>query len=387
MNIVFFLSQVNGSTATIHVRCHAGGRFVASTGQRIPVRFWNGRKQTVNPSSAELVRIRERLDKLEEELETFMLEPRTKGEFKERVHMLMDMKGSGFMAAYELFLAFKQKSIKNPRVVAKYGSLKKHLIGFEMEEGIELNFAAINEDFAALFYAYFDEQDKSPNYTGRLMKCLKEFMRWSYRKKLHFENGWEQIKSKSVKVPVVVLTGEEIIQLLNTPMIGAVAEVRDSFVIGCLTGIRFGDRPNIRPGHRHGDKLMMGTAKDRDEIMVPICDSCLEILDRNNWRLTSVNLNRYNALIKKAARIAGLTRDARGSLYPKGKKTDHFVPLCDKISSHTARRTFVTMRLAFGDPDQVIMQYTGHNSAKAIDPYRGFINDEMIQGYRLAWGA
>lgn len=44
-------------------------------------------------------------------------------------------------------------------------------------------------------------------------------------------------------------------------------------------------------------------------------------------------------------------------------------PLCDIISSHTSRRTFITLCLQKGMPLQDVMRMSGHSDFKSMKPY------------------
>lgn len=387
VNIHYFLSDVNGNVATIHVRCFVGERFVASTKQRIPIKYWDKKKETVTSSSAELVRLRKKLEILQADLETFMMEPRTKQQFKDRVQRVMNAKGEGFYAAYDEFYEHKKKTLGGERQASKYSILKTHLQSFEEKENEALTFQGIDADFAGRFYAYFNEEDLSPNYAGRLVKCLVEFMRWTHRKNIHFESSWEDIKGRAVKVAVTICNGSDIIAFLRAPLVGIMADVRDIFLVGCYSSLRYSDLQAIEPGNRHGNSIYKSTQKDQDEVIIPLPKACIEILDRHNWRLPQMTLKHFNEYIKLAADKAGLDRPVRKTRFVGGKKQDVFKPLHEFISSHMARRTFVTMRMALGDPEGLIIQYTGHTSTETLQPYRGLINAEMIEEYKEAQAA
>ena len=54
----------------------------------------------------------------------------------------------------------------------------------------------------------------------------------------------------------------------------------------------------------------------------------------------------------------------------KGVEQQRFIePFCDRITTHTARRTFVTILRNAGVADKVIMSVTGHRDIKTFNMY------------------
>lgn len=376
-----------GETGTIHVRTFKRGQeYVATTKQKIQRKHWNKKKQTVLPNSAELVRLKERLERLVEDLENFMIEPRTTTQFQERVYRFMNADGNSFKIAFDEFVTFKEVTLAGSSS-SKYRALSNHLEDFSETFDIEPDFPIINEDFAAMFYAYCSDTGLSPNYGGRLIKALRTFMIWSKEKSYHAQESWRKMKARKVKMPVTFMYGDEIVHFLNYPLVGSLADARDCFLVGCGTGLRASDQARIRPGHNQIEGLAMSTTKDQDEVIIQIPDWCREILNRHNWQLPVFSNYEYNKHLKAAAKAAGLDRPIRVVQFKNFKKVDVHEPLHKVIGPHMGRRVYVTAMLALGYPEAQIIQWTGHSSGDALKPYRGLINEEIKRQYREAWAA
>ena len=60
-------------------------------------------------------------------------------------------------------------------------------------------------------------------------------------------------------------------------------------------------------------------------------------------------------------------------------------PFYDRISSHTARRSFITIMKNKKIPDNIIMGYTGHKSLILFNQYYKANIEEKIDYMKSAW--
>ena len=64
----------------------------------------------------------------------------------------------------------------------------------------------------------------------------------------------------------------------------------------------------------------------------------------------------YNEKVKKTMKFGNEIIETQSFLY-------------ERISSHTARRSFITIMKNHGVPDKIIMSYTGHKSIEIFNNY------------------
>jgi len=88
--------------------------------------------------------------------------------------------------------------------------------------------------------------------------------------------------------------------------------------------------------------------------------------------ISDVKLNDY---IKKVCKIVGENLD-KSFLKTKGVEISkisgiftEYLPLCDRISTHTGRRSFATNATRLQVPKNMIMKITGHKTETAFDAY------------------
>jgi integrase len=149
--------------------------------------------------------------------------------------------------------------------------------------------------------------------------------------------------------------------------------VRYDFVLACLTGMRWGNwaikRDNIIDSNGH-KMLQFVTEKNFASCLIPLHPLALEILTKFDFNMPTISQQKTNEYIKIIAEKAGLTevvllKDSRG-----GKVVTTSNMKCEEISTHTARRSFVTIALMeWKLPPQYIMPLTGHKTQKQLFEY------------------
>lgn len=172
---------------------------------------------------------------------------------------------------------------------------------------------------------------------------------------------------------------------------------RDLFVIECQAGIRFEDFPRLLNSKNHVVKegityAVLDTEKkgvqgsipldapqlypDTLELMKPYLDD-REILSMKNSKDTKTLRRKVRYCIKKLARDLGMTREIVETSTIKGKKVQTSKRLCDKISCHDGRRSFITncIRVFKLIPSQIIGM-SAHSNTKMIEEIYAILTKE-----------
>ena len=58
------------------------------------------------------------------------------------------------------------------------------------------------------------------------------------------------------------------------------------------------------------------------------------------------------------------------------------MPFKDRVSSHTARRTFITMMKRKGKSDKLIAEITGHRDMKTLNQYYQVSDEEVKEAVK-----
>ena len=141
--------------------------------------------------------------------------------------------------------------------------------------------------------------------------------------------------------------------------------VRDLFLVGCWTGLRFSDFNNICKKDIQGDFLNIKTQKTNKAVIIPIHPTIEEVIKRYNGvtenslppAISNVKMNLY---LKELGEIAGFNEIRQVKETKGGNTIVHNRPLYGLITTHTARRSFATNMYLMGVPSITIMAITGH---------------------------
>lgn len=149
--------------------------------------------------------------------------------------------------------------------------------------------------------------------------------------------------------------------------------VRDNFILACYTGIRWGNwaikKENIVT--IEGRKMIkLVTEKNYSTCLIPLHPIALDILKKYNFDLQTISDQKTNKYVKILGEMAGLTNVVLLKDSKAGKVVTTDNRKCDEISTHTARRTFVTIALVeWKVPPQYVMQITGHKTERQLYEY------------------
>mgnify|MGYP000465849771 CR=1 FL=1 len=111
--------------------------------------------------------------------------------------------------------------------------------------------------------------------------------------------------------------------------------------------------------------------KDETKIAreIPLTSISTYLLKKYNYELPLIANQKQNKYIKEVFKDMGYLHKVQ-KVTTKGKeniKEDLF--FYDRISTHTARRTFITMLKSQGKSDKLIASITGHTDMKTLNQY------------------
>ena len=96
------------------------------------------------------------------------------------------------------------------------------------------------------------------------------------------------------------------------------------------------------------------------------------VLDGTLRPIANQKLNEH---LKELAKRAGITAPTERVRYAGGQRRTLTSPKHEFVTTHTARRTFVTLALEAGVRPEVVMRITGHKSLAA---FRRYVNEDTM---------
>ena len=153
--------------------------------------------------------------------------------------------------------------------------------------------------------------------------------------------------------------------------------IRDVFVFQCLTGQRYSDvyrieRDDIHSSSQVGKVWMLTTVKTEDHLIVPLNNDAQAILERYAEypkplpRFANQYMNRE---LKVMAKELGLIRRVQVVKFRDGHREERYCFIWEILSTHMARKTFISNSLKFGIPERAIREISGHKDEKSFKRY------------------
>lgn len=174
----------------------------------------------------------------------------------------------------------------------------------------------------------------------------------------------------------IALRDDELIKLYTFSCENKIdEEIRDLFLLECTTGQRFSDIEKLDDLVEQKDgrtyfNLIQNKGGSKVEVDV-IFQMALDILVKYQYKLPTHNKKLFNKRIKEIAKAAGITGDVQMRYHEAGKAgVQQLVKQrWEVVSSHTGRRTFVTLLSLRGMTETEIARYSGHKSLSMVRLY------------------
>lgn len=248
---------------------------------------------------------------------------------------------------------------------------------------------------------YLDKKEIKPrgqNTINAKLKILSGFFSWCRDKKLTRNNPFDGYQwAGDVYGDPVPLLVEEVEILLNLSNLTPLQEkVRDMFCLQCFTGCRIGDFMSLKRENLTDDILSYIPEKTISDnprrVYVPLPDRALRLIDKfsdpEGHLVPRLNVNGksgYNKIIKKVFEIAGLTRPV--TVINTVTRKPEISRLCDIVTSHTARKTFINSNYLETQDPNLISMMSGHSqNSRAFARYRNIDVDLLRKQIKKTFG-
>lgn len=276
-----------------------------------------------------------------------------------------------------------KKMMVQPSTVTVIKTMKKHLLSFQNYIGYKVTFESFNAVLYDQLVRYLTFEipimrrarvikGLRLNTVGKTIKQLKIFIKDRIQKKIIPYADLSCFKSLEEDVEGIYLSWAELSKIyrLDLNHQPKLIKYRDLFIVGCLTGFRFGDYSSLNPYHLKGGMLHIRQEKTTHPIVVPLRADAKEILvNKYRMRMPRISLVKFNLYIKAVVKLAGIDEPVKITHKRGNKLIEEVRPKYAWVSSHTARRSFCTNEYLAGTPTDLIMAISGHKSEKAFRKY------------------
>lgn len=388
--VKFVLKEPNGTGKTLIYLFYNFNhqRLKYSTGEKIYPKYWNKKKQRAKEVKEfqEYFELNTRLDNFETAAnnafrrlknDNILLSP---SNLKSEIELLLKIgpfrKKSNLVGFINSYME-EVLNNKRPATVSVYKTTLKHLMNFSMEKKHPIDFNDITLSFYNAFTSYLSEDKGYLNNTiGKYVRVLKALLNEATERGINSQLDFRSKRFKALKEDTeqIYLNELELMQLKKLELSDNIRlkNVRDLFLIGCYTGLRFSDLSKISKSDIDFDNriLKVRTLKTGQLVSIPLRKIVLEILAEYNYTIprpiSNQKMNKYLKELGKKAEMFSAVSITKTS----GNKLNRVdFKKFELITTHTARRSFATNAYLAKVPTIAIMKLTGHKTEKSFMQY------------------
>jgi integrase len=286
-----------------------------------------------------------------------------------------------------------------PQSIQNYYYVLQNLVQFSTATGFELRICDASKlnkrelltekNYWKKFYQKFTEflykKGCYDNYVGTNIKTIRVFFTWLKNDKDFNTGDFQRLfYVRKEEIDIFVLSPEQLKFLIHDKefeqsLIPSLQRIKDVFVFGCTTGLRFSDiflLTNKNFEQIDADwYLKLKSQKTKTYTKVKLPGYAVDIYrkyKKENSKTTlfgTISLFNFNKSLKQIGELAGFTapvdisREKQGKAKKMTANNDRQNRFCDKMSSHMMRRTAITTLLILGMPEHLVRKISGHSSS------------------------
>ncbi|SFS40616.1 Site-specific recombinase XerD [Porphyromonadaceae bacterium NLAE-zl-C104] len=259
----------------------------------------------------------------------------------------------------------KESTLKSYKVV------RKNIAEYQTKYKTVVTPLTADEDFYHSFVKYLTAEGLAKNTIGTRIKIVKTVLNYaSERKGVKYSDAFRKksFAKPSEETDSIYLNVDELNAIDALVLPKSLDRARDMFLIECDTGLRYSDVVRLSAENITEEGLIkIMTQKTGKTIFAPMTQRVKRIFQKYEYQLPKPICNQnYNKYLKDIARMAGITAPVTRTRTIRGVLTTTTVPKYQRVSSHTARRSFATNAYIAGLPTFSIMKITGHKTEEAF---------------------
>ncbi len=301
---------------------------------------------------------------------------------------------SKFFEVYDIFLNEKKndytESANSITTINRYTYNKKLLVDFQEWRNKKIHFNQINNScYNSLVEYCITVKKHSANTLRRNVGLFKTFLYWALENGHTYKTDFQKFKApKAQQTDEVALTLDEVKEVFEYDFSAnpKLEKVRDLFVFGCATGMRYSNYSRVAKKDIQNGIIKVRDQKNTDKpLEVPLNEFSTYILKKYDYRLPRLSNQKFNDYIKEVFKALGYSQDVKKTIKIGRELKEQVNPLYERISSHTARRSFITIMKNKKIPDKVIMGFTGHKSLEVFNKYYKPNNNDKKEFMQTVW--
>jgi integrase len=273
---------------------------------------------------------------------------------------------------FQKFIDMKEKEYLSKETIKDYKSCKKVFEDFQDNVLKEYTPSMVNTDMLLDFRKYLlDDREYNNNSVRKRFKTLSSFL-----KSVDIDFSKFKLKQHPQHTEFVVMSNEDLHLIRKFKKFNPKEQIFiDLFVLNCYMGLRFGDLSTLNKGsfvNEVNETYYVKTnEKTKQIIKIYIVKTAKDILEKYKYQLPFKLSNQvFNREIKNVFRAHDLFKEKIKISEMIGNESvvTEYVKR-DIISSHTCRRTYITLNIKNNVDYSTLMKMTGHAQLSTLSKY------------------
>lgn len=303
---------------------------------------------------------------------------------------------------FQDFYDYKSNELNNRLGLKDYKSLQNAIIDYQTSINKTLILSDVNtKDFIVNFRNFLSTQhpeeyltrgNLNDNTIAKRLSNYKSFCNYLEDNEIFtFKKNIFNLKSAKFDNDIVVLNKDEIKQLVELKIENkSWQKLIDVFVCNCFFGLRFSDLCTLNKDDFFKDKdgdiyISKENKKTGIVVEIPVQKTSLDILLKYDFNLPKYANQYFNRELKEIIKHYELFPE----MVTKKRRVlsanvDYSVMKRELISSHTCRRTFITLGISNNIPFNTLMLASGHKQLATLKSYvKKVQNKELFKAIDL----
>lgn len=267
-----------------------------------------------------------------------------------------------------------------------YDAIINHIDRFSELYNCDIYTNSITEEFLDDFIIYLEDRGLMHNTIVGYIQKIQSLVRRAGQYNYAVDTTYNEVDLEEEPTFATFLSMNEITRIYyykfeHQDKRKAKERIRDLFVIGCLTALRYSDYSTLTNQNLIDGYIVKRTKKTNVDVKIPIHDYVKEIFEKYGGHIPcQLCIQHFNKYLKLVMREVGLTDKITYSCTKGGKLITNTREKWELISSHTARRSAATNMYLTGRMKTLeIMRLTGHRSEQNFFRYIRLTNDDTAR--------
>lgn len=283
--------------------------------------------------------------------------------------------------------AKKAKSRLHPNYPASIGCLIYNLEILEKEYRVELQPVQITDVFWGYFIEFCQNRGLKASTINTLCSQLRSILNWAVKYNASVSPTYSDFEVRRPRNQEIALTADEVsrVAYFDIDMYYAsrradyrktMHKVRDMFVLSCNLYQRYSDMVRVEPSCF--DRNLFRITQQKTGSLACVDINRYTVDPKTTYRILEAydyyapfkgDIGNYNHYLHVLMKDIGMDDPVRIEEKIHGKMVSQNIPKWKLISSHTARRTAITINVLRGHNIHALKRCSGHTDLRVFDNY------------------